>query len=166
MDKLELIKNKIFFEKEEAFNLLQTWRFKEEKIVFTNGCFDLVHRGHLEYLASAASMGNKMILGLNTDASVQKLKGLDRPINDEYSRALLLASLGYIDMIIFFGEQTPYDLINFVQPDILVKGSDYNAEDIVGYDIVKGKGGEIKTLDFIEGFSSTGIINKIIRTSK
>jgi len=166
MDKLELIKNKIFFEKEEAFNLLQTWRFKEEKIVFTNGCFDLVHRGHLEYLASAASMGNKMILGLNTDASVQKLKGPDRPINDEYSRALLLASLGYIDMIIFFGEQTPYDLINFVQPDILVKGSDYNAEDIVGYDIVKGKGGEIKTLDFIEGFSSTGIINKIIRTSK
>jgi len=166
MDKLELIKNKIFFEKEEAFNLLQTWRFKEEKIVFTNGCFDLVHRGHLEYLASAASMGNKMILGLNTDASVQKLKGPDRPINDEYSRALLLASLGYIDMIIFFGEQTPYDLINFVQPDILVKGSDYNAEDIVGYNIVKGKGGEIKTLDFIEGFSSTGIINKIIRTSK
>jgi len=166
MDKLELIKNKIFFEKEEAFNLLQTWRFKEEKIVFTNGCFDLVHRGHLEYLASAASMGNKMILGLNTDASVQKLKGPDRPINDEYSRALLLASLGYIDMIIFFGEQTPYDLIDFVQPDILVKGSDYNAEDIVGYDIVKGKGGEIKTLDFIEGFSSTGIINKIIRTSK
>jgi len=166
MDKLELIKNKIFFEKEQAFNLLQTWRFKEEKIVFTNGCFDLVHRGHLEYLASAASMGNKMILGLNTDASVQKLKGSDRPINDEYSRALLLASLGYIDMIIFFGEQTPYELINFVQPDILVKGSDYNAEDIVGYDIVKGKGGEIKTLDFIEGFSSTGIINKIIRTSK
>ncbi|MPQ48069.1 D-glycero-beta-D-manno-heptose 1-phosphate adenylyltransferase [Marinifilum sp. N1E240] len=166
MDKLELIKNKIFFEKEEAFNLLQTWRFKEEKIVFTNGCFDLVHRGHLEYLTSAASMGNKMILGLNTDASVQKLKGPDRPINDEYSRALLLASLGYIDMIIFFGEQTPYDLINFVQPDILVKGSDYSAEDIVGYDIVKGKGGEIKTLDFIEGFSSTGIINKIIKTSK
>ncbi|NOU60871.1 D-glycero-beta-D-manno-heptose 1-phosphate adenylyltransferase [Marinifilum caeruleilacunae] len=163
MDKLQLIKNKIIFKKEDAYNLLQTWRFKEEKIVFSNGCFDIVHRGHLEYLASAASMGNKMIIGLNTDASTQRLKGPTRPINDEYSRALLLASLGFVDMVILFEEDTPYNLIDFVQPDILVKGSDYNAEDIVGYDIVKAKGGEIKTLDFIQGFSSTGIIKKIQR---
>jgi rfaE bifunctional protein nucleotidyltransferase chain/domain len=161
MNKLDIIKNKIITNKEDAFNLLQMWRFKEENIVFTNGCFDIVHRGHLEYLALAASMGNKLIIGLNTDASVQELKGPTRPINDEYSRALLLASLGFVDMVIFFSEETPYDLIKFVQPDTLVKGSDYNAEDIVGYDIVKAKGGEIKTLDFIEGFSSTGIINKI-----
>lgn len=163
MDKLQLIKNKIITKKEDAFNLLQTWRFKEEKIVFSNGCFDIVHRGHLEYLASAASMGNKMIIGLNTDSSTQRLKGPTRPINDEYSRALLLASLGFVDMVILFEEDTPYNLIDFVQPDILVKGSDYKAEDIVGYDIVKAKGGEIKTLDFIEGFSSTGIIKKIQR---
>ncbi|MDQ2179639.1 D-glycero-beta-D-manno-heptose 1-phosphate adenylyltransferase [Marinifilum sp. D714] len=161
MDKLQLIKDKIIFKKEDAFNQLQTWRFKEEKIVFSNGCFDIVHRGHLEYLASAASMGNKMIIGLNTDSSTQRLKGPTRPINDEYSRALLLASLGFIDMVILFEEDTPYNLIDFVQPDVLVKGSDYKAEDIVGYDIVKAKGGEIKTLDFIEGFSSTGIIKKI-----
>lgn len=163
MDKLKLIKDKIIFKKEDAFNLLQTWRFKDEKIVFSNGCFDIIHRGHLEYLASAASMGNKMIIGLNSDSSTQKLKGPSRPIIDEYSRALLLASLGFVDMVILFEEDTPYNLIDFVQPDILVKGSDYQAEDIVGYDIVKAKGGEIKTLDFIEGFSSTGIIKKIQR---
>ncbi|GAB7089166.1 D-glycero-beta-D-manno-heptose 1-phosphate adenylyltransferase [Marinifilum fragile] len=161
MNKLQLIKDKIIFKKEDAFNRLQTWRFKDEKIVFSNGCFDIVHRGHLEYLASAASMGNKMIIGLNTDSSTQRLKGPTRPINDEYSRALLLASLGFVDMVILFEEDTPYNLIDFVQPDVLVKGSDYKAEDIVGYDIVKAKGGEIKTLDFIEGFSSTGIIKKI-----
>lgn len=161
MDKLALIKSKIISTKEEAFNLLQTWRFKEEKIVFSNGCFDIVHRGHLEYLATAASMGTKMIIGLNSDSSTKRLKGPSRPINDEYSRALLLASLGFVDMVILFEEDTPYNLINFVQPDILVKGSDYKAEDIVGYDVVKAKGGEIKTLDFIEGFSSTGIIKKI-----
>ncbi|WP_218186260.1 hypothetical protein [Marinifilum fragile] len=102
-----------------------------------------------------------MIIGLNTDSSTQRLKGPTRPINDEYSRALLLASLGFVDMVILFEEDTPYNLIDFVQPDVLVKGSDYKAEDIVGYDIVKAKGGEIKTLDFIEGFSSTGIIKKI-----
>ena len=166
MNKLDIIKNKIFSTKEDAYNLLQTWRFKENKIVFTNGCFDIVHRGHLDYLASASSMGNKLIIGINTDASVQKLKGPDRPIIDEYSRAFLLASLGFVDMVIYFGEQTPYNLIDFVKPDLLVKGSDYQAKDIVGYDIVKAKGGEIKTLDFLEGFSSTGIIKKIINTTK
>jgi rfaE bifunctional protein nucleotidyltransferase chain/domain len=166
MNKLDIVRNKIISHKEDAYKTLQTWRFKENKIVFTNGCFDLVHQGHLNYLASAASMGNKLIIGLNTDASVQKLKGPNRPIIDEYSRAFLLASLGFVDLIIFFEEQTPYELIQFVQPDILVKGSDYKAEDIVGYDIVKAKGGEIKTLDFLEGFSSTAIIKKIIRTTK
>ncbi len=164
MSKLEIIKNKIHADKETAYAALQTWRFKEEKIVFTNGCFDIVHRGHLEYLAEASNLGHKLIIGLNTDASVQRLKGPNRPINDEYSRAFLLASLGFVDKVIFFEEETPYDLIKFVQPDYLVKGSDYKAEDIVGYDIVKAKGGEIITLDFIEGFSSTGIINRILNT--
>lgn len=164
MNKLDIIKNKIFTKQNSAFATLQTWRFKEEKIVFTNGCFDIVHRGHLEYLAQASNLGHKLVMGLNTDNSVQRLKGPNRPINDEYSRALLLASMSFIDMVIFFDEETPYDLIKFVQPDVLVKGSDYEAEDIVGYDIVKAKGGEIRTLDFIDGYSSTSIINKIINT--
>ncbi|MFA8435952.1 MAG: D-glycero-beta-D-manno-heptose 1-phosphate adenylyltransferase [Marinifilaceae bacterium] len=166
MDHLEHIKSKIFSNKEDAIGNLQLWRFKDEKIVFTNGCFDLIHRGHLEYMAQTASLGTKLVIGLNTDTSVQRLKGPQRPINDEYSRALLLASLKFVDMVILFDEETPYDLIQFVQPDILVKGSDYQAEDIVGYDIVKAKGGEIKTIDFIEGFSSTGIINRIKSTSE
>lgn len=166
MDHLNHIKSKIITKKEDAYNMLQMWRFKEEKIVFTNGCFDLIHRGHLEYLAQTAALGTRLVIGLNTDASVQKLKGPNRPINDEYSRALLLASLSFVDMVIYFGEQTPYELIRFVQPDYLVKGSDYSAEDIVGYDIVTAKGGEVKTIDFIEGFSSTGIIKKIQETNE
>ncbi len=161
MDKFKIVTDKIIKQKSVASPLLAEWQNNQQKIVFTNGCFDLVHRGHLEYLAKAASMGDKLIIGLNTDASVKRLKGENRPINDEYSRALLLASLGFVDMVVFFEEDTPYDLIQFVQPDILVKGSDYKAEDIVGYDIVKAKGGTIETLDFVTGFSSTAIIEKI-----
>lgn len=161
MSKLDIIKSRIIENKEDCLQTLQYWRFKDEKIVFTNGCFDIIHRGHLEYLAKASDMGSKLIIGVNTDLSVRTLKGDTRPIIDEYSRCQLLASLAYVDMVILFGEQTPYELIKYVQPDILVKGSDYNAEDIVGYDIVKAKGGEIKTLDFLEGFSSTKIIDKI-----
>ena len=124
MDKLKQIKDKIILKKEDAYNLLNTWKFKEDKIVFSNGCFDIIHRGHLEYLASAASLGNKMIIGLNSDSSTQRLKGPSRPINDEYSRALLLASLSFVNLVILFEEDTPYNLINFIQPDILVKGGD------------------------------------------
>ena len=151
------IKSKIFIKKEEFNPTL----FEGKKIVFTNGCFDIVHRGHIEYLAKASEMGEKMVLGLNTDNSVKRLKGENRPVNDEYSRALLLASFEFIDAVILFEEDTPYELIKHVQPDYLVKGSDYNPEDIVGYDIVKAKEGEVKTLDFVEGFSSTSIIEKI-----
>ncbi len=161
MDKFKIVTDKVIKQKQDAASLLEQWQKNNQKIVFTNGCFDLVHRGHLEYLAKAASMGDKLIIGLNTDASVRRLKGESRPINDEYSRALLLASLGFVDMVVFFEEETPYNLIQFVQPDILVKGSDYKTEDIVGYDIVKAKGGAIKTLDFVPGFSSTSIIEKI-----
>jgi len=141
MSKVELIKNKIISIKEDASQLLAYWNFKEENIVFTNGCFDLVHRGHLEYLAKASDLGSKLVIGVNTDASVSKLKGPSRPINDEYSRCMMLASLGFVDLVVLFSEETPYKLIEFVQPDVLVKGSDYNAEDIVGYDIVSQKGG-------------------------
>lgn len=161
MKQLEYINNKIVKDWSSVKSTLSLWNFHGEKIVFTNGCFDIVHQGHLDYLSKAKDMGARLVIGLNTDTSVKRLKGLERPINNEYSRALLLAAFEFTDMIIFFEEDTPYELIKFIQPDILVKGNDYKPEDIVGYDILKAKGGEVKTLDFIDGFSSTSIIDKI-----
>lgn len=161
MDYLSFIENKIVTEKETLKNTLSQWQFKEEKIVFTNGCFDIVHRGHIEYLAKAASLGTKLIIGLNSDSSVCKLKGPGRPVNDEHARALLLSSLLFVDKVCLFNEDTPLELIRYIQPDILVKGSDYKPENIVGYDIVKNKGGEIITIDFVQGYSSTSILAKI-----
>lgn len=161
MDYLSYINSKIVKNKEDIHNILSQWQFQSEKIIFTNGCFDIVHRGHVEYLAQAASLGSKLVIGLNTDDSVRRLKGECRPINDEYARALLLASFVFVDKVIFFGEDTPLELIRYVQPDILVKGGDYKPESIVGYDIVKAKGGEIATIDFVKGFSSTSILNKL-----
>lgn len=161
MDYLPFIEKKIAYTAKEAENTLSLWRFKDDKIVFTNGCFDILHRGHIEYLAKAASLGTKLVIGLNTDASVKRLKGDSRPINDENARALLLASLVFVDKVILFDTDTPRDLIDFVQPDVLVKGGDYKPEEIAGYDIVKAKGGEIVTLDFVEGYSTTSLIEKM-----
>ena len=161
MDYLPFIEKKIAYTAKEAEKTLSLWRFKDDKIVFTNGCFDILHRGHIEYLAKAASLGTKLVIGLNTDASVKRLKGDSRPINDENARALLLASLVFVDKVILFDTDTPRDLIDFVQPDVLVKGGDYKPEEIVGYDIVKAKGGEIVTLDFVEGYSTTSLIEKM-----
>ncbi|TAJ13282.1 D-glycero-beta-D-manno-heptose 1-phosphate adenylyltransferase [Marinilabiliaceae bacterium JC017] len=163
MKHIEQIKSKIAGQKTAA-ELVGNWQAKGEKVVFTNGCFDIVHRGHVDYLSRAADLGQRMVLGLNTDASVARLKGPDRPIVDEESRAILLAALQFIDLVVFFDEDTPYELIKAVQPDILVKGSDYKAEDIVGYDIVTGRGGTVETISFVEGFSTTNIIDKIIKT--
>ena len=161
MDYLPFIEKKIAYTAKEAENTLSLWRFKDDKIVFTNGCFDILHRGHIEYLAKAASLGTKLVIGLNTDASVKRLKGDSSPVNDENARALLLASLVFVDKVILFDTDTPRDLIDFVQPDVLVKGGDYKPEEIVGYDIVKAKGGEIVTLDFVEGYSTTSLIEKM-----
>ncbi len=130
-------------------------------IVFTNGCFDIIHQGHIDYLSKAASLGDYLIIGLNTDASVQRLKGPERPVQDEKSRAMILASFFFVDLVVYFDEDTPYELIKAVQPDILVKGSDYHPEDIVGYDIIKAKHGKVKTIPFLEGYSTSDIINKI-----
>ena len=145
----------------DAEVIVKEWASKGEKTTFTNGCFDIVHRGHIDYLSKAKDLGTKLILGLNTDASVQRLKGPQRPVVDEQSRAILTAALQFIDLVVFFDEDTPYELIKTLQPDILVKGSDYKAEDIVGYDIVKAKGGQVITIDFVEGFSSSSIVEKI-----
>ena len=161
MDYLPFIEKKIAYTAKEAENTLSLWRFKDDKIVFTNGCFDILHKGHIEYLAKAASLGTKLVIGLNTDASVKRLKGDSRPVNDENARALLLASLVFVDKVILFDTDTPRDLIDFVQPDVLVKGGDYKPEEIVGHDIVKAKGGEIVTLDFVEGYSTTSLIEKM-----
>ena len=160
MEQLKIIKSKIFTEK-SIKSLLSIWKFKEQKIVFTNGCFDLLHLGHIDYLSKAANLGDILIIGLNTDNSTSKLKGPNRPITDENSRAMILASLKFVDAVIFFDKDTPYNLIDFIQPDILVKGSDYKAEDIVGYDIVKAKGGAIETIDFLDGYSTSLIEEKI-----
>lgn len=156
---LEKIENKII-KPDQIDRLLSFWRFKEEKIVFTNGCFDILHYGHLNYLSKAADLGSKFIVGLNSDNSVRTLKGPSRPINGEMERGFLLAGFNFVDAIIIFDEETPFELIKRVQPDILVKGGDYKIETIVGYDIVKAKGGKVLTIDFVEGFSSTNIIEK------
>lgn len=158
---LPFINKKITKTQEDLFRILSLWRFKNEKIVFTNGCFDILHKGHIEYLAKAASLGTKLIIGLNSDASVKRLKGESRPVNNENDRAILLAALSFVDQIVIFDTDTPRDLIQYVQPDILVKGGDYNPQEIVGYDIVKAKGGEVVTIDFIEGYSTTILLNKI-----
>ena len=131
------------------------------KIVFTNGCFDLVHRGHIEYLSQASDLGDIMIIGLNTDKSVSRIKGPHRPLQDEKSRALVLAAMSFVDYIVLFDENTPRSLIEAIQPDILVKGADYKIEDVVGYDIVLAKGGKVQTIDLTEGYSTSQIEEKI-----
>jgi len=163
MKRLEIIRKKIFTYSDPDFSRMVTiWQFQGKKIVFTNGCFDILHLGHIDYLAAASELGDLLVIGLNTDQSVSKIKGNNRPIQDEISRAFVLASLGFVDAVVFFGEDTPYNLIKTIQPDILVKGADYKPEDIVGYDIVKNKGGEVVTIEFLEGYSTTAIEKKIL----
>lgn len=161
---LEKVQAKIYKSAFQSLSLLEVWRKNKEQIVFSNGCFDILHQGHVVYLAKAAELGTKLVVGLNTDASVKRLKGENRPINGEQERALLLAALEFIDMVIFFEEDTPYELIKTLQPDVLVKGADYNPKDIVGYDIVMAKGGKVETILLEEGFSTSGIIEKIEKT--
>lgn len=145
-----------------AFDKIELWKQMGEKVVFTNGCFDILHVGHVDYLEKARSLGNKLVVGLNTDASVRcQNKGPERPINDEYSRARLLASLFFVDLVVFFEEETPYDIISYLKPSVLVKGDDYVIENIVGADIVMANGGEVKTIPLVKGYSTTSIINKI-----
>ena len=157
MKHLEKIYDKIL-NRESLEDKLNLWRKDGKTIVFSNGCFDILHRGHVEYLSKAADLGDILIIGLNTDASVKRIKGPSRPVNDEKARAVVLAALEFVDAIMFFDEDTPYNLIKNVQPDVLVKGKDYKAEDIVGYDIVTNKGGKVETIELVEGFSTTNIL--------
>ena len=151
------------FEFEDAVDHLSLLKNEGIKIVFTNGCFDLLHKGHITYLEKAKSLGDCLIVGLNSDASVKRLKGPGRPIKDIESRIAVLAGLASVDMVIVFEDDTPARLIEEVKPDVLVKGGDYQIEDIVGGDFVLNYGGEVKTIEFVVGFSSSSIIQKMAR---
>ena len=160
MDKLNLLQHKILTIN-ELKPILNIWRFREKTIVFTNGCFDLIHLGHVDYLAKAAAMGNKLVIGLNSDRSTSALKGPNRPITDERSRAHILAALFFVDAVVLFDESTPLNLIQEIKPHILVKGADYAIDQIVGSDIVIANGGQVKTVEFLPGYSTTAIEEKI-----
>ncbi|HMA68696.1 MAG TPA: D-glycero-beta-D-manno-heptose 1-phosphate adenylyltransferase [Candidatus Mcinerneyibacterium sp.] len=136
------------------------------KKVFTNGCFDILHVGHVRYLKKAREMGDCLIIGLNSDSSVRRIKGDKRPIVPEDERAEMLLSLEYVDYVVFFEEETPYLLIKDIKPDILVKGGDWDVKDIVGSDLVKKAGGTVKNISYIDGKSTTNIINKILENYK
>lgn len=150
----------------EAVQLVLGWQQQGQRIVFTNGCFDLLHLGHVDYLEKARQLGDKLVVGVNTDASVSRLKGPDRPLQDEMSRARIMASLLFTDIVVLFGEETPYELIKAINPDILVKGDDYAIQNIVGHDLVLEKGGEVKTITLVKGYSTSGIVNKINKQLK
>ena len=160
MSHLNKINSKIF-SLDDLKNQVNSWKKAGEDIVFTNGCFDIIHRGHIEVLAQTADLGDRLIIGLNSDSSIQKLKGEDRPIMTENSRAILLAALSFVDAVILFPEDTPINLISTLLPEILAKGGDYEIETIVGHEIVQNNGGQVILVPFVEGFSSTTIIDKI-----
>lgn len=158
MTNLDILQQRIYdtgrLEKQVAI-----WRFLQKKIVFTNGCFDLIHPGHISYLSQAADLGDVLIIGLNTDTSVRELKGKGRPVIPQEGRALTLSAMRFVDAIVLFDEPTPIELIRLVQPDILVKGKDYKTEEIVGYDFVIKSGGKVVTIDLLEGYSTTAILD-------
>lgn len=160
MNKQEILNKKIVSGIELSRTLVVA-RLMNKKIVFTNGCFDIIHRGHIEYLMEAANQGDILIVGLNSDASVKQLKGHGRPVQDQETRAKILSSMFFVTYVVIFDEETPHRLISETQPDILVKGGDYKIENIVGYDIVKAKGGKVLTIPFVDGHSTTSLIQKL-----
>lgn len=161
IDTLEKLAQQKVYNDQNISQLIAKWKKDGEKIVFTNGVFDLLHIGHLSYLLKAASLGTKLIIGLNADSSVKRLKGETRPINPENSRASILAAMFFVDAVIIFEEDTPLRLIKEVLPDVLVKGADYQIENIVGAKEVQENGGEVQTIEFVDDHSSTKLIQKI-----
>jgi rfaE bifunctional protein nucleotidyltransferase chain/domain len=145
----------------ELILLVNRWKFKNETVVFTNGCFDIIHRGHIEYLAASADLGTKLIIGLNSDKSIQKLKGPARPVNTELDRALSLGALKFVDALVIFEEDTPLKLINAIQPHVLVKGGDYSVNTIVGASEVLSHGGRVEIIPFTTGYSTTQLIEQL-----
>jgi rfaE bifunctional protein nucleotidyltransferase chain/domain len=148
---------------EQAIETVKVWSIQDE-IVFTNGVFDLIHPGHVLYLEEAKNLGNRLIVGLNSDHSAKRLgKGSNRPINDENSRALVIAALESVDLVILFDQDTPLDLITTLKPNVLVKGGDYTIDQIVGAESVIANGGKVQSLPFVEGYSTTAIEQKILK---
>ena len=146
----------------QGIELRKQWKANGDKVVFTNGCFDILHLGHVDYLEKSSEFGTKMIVAVNSDASVRTLeKGVERPVNAEYARARLIAALGFVSMVIIFGEPTPLELIHSLSPDVLVKGDDYTIETIVGAKEVIAAGGEVKTIALVPDYSTTKIIQKL-----
>jgi D-glycero-beta-D-manno-heptose 1-phosphate adenylyltransferase len=160
MNNLETIRSKICT-LDQIRNRCNLWRDEGKKIVFSNGCFDLLHLGHLEYLAKARECGDILVIGMNSDTSVQRLKGKGRPVNDQQTRSMFLASLSFVDAVVLFEEDTPRHLIQALMPDILVKGNDYTIDQIAGSDLVAANGGKTLTIELTEGYSTTGLIERI-----
>ncbi len=165
METLDYLKSKIFT-RETIVKQCHVWRFLNKKIIFTNGCFDILHLGHIEYLSKAKDLGGKLIIGMNSDASTGRLKGPARPLQDEYSRSMVLSALVFVDAVVSFDEDTPYELIRAIGPDILVKGKDYAPEEIAGHDIVTAGGGQVITIELTPGYSTTAIEKKILSSGK
>jgi rfaE bifunctional protein nucleotidyltransferase chain/domain len=148
--------------KEEALRVINGQRLKGRKIVFTNGVFDILHPGHVDYLSQARDLGGCLVLGLNTDDSVRRLnKAPNRPINSETARAAVLAALASVDLVVLFNEDTPLELIGYLKPDVLVKGNDYKVDEIAGADVVRKYGGVVITIPLLEGFSTTGLVERL-----
>ncbi len=145
----------------EAKLLTNKWRADELKVVFTNGCFDILHLGHVDYLEKARTLGDKLIVGINNDDSVRRLKGNSRPVNDLNARSRMLAALDFVDAVVPFEEDTPLALIRSILPDVLIKGDDYTIENIVGADVVIQSGGSVETIALVKGYSTTALINKL-----
>lgn len=159
---MDLIQLKIVTEYEGQL-LVRKWKDEGQQIVFTNGCFDILHVGHIDSFERAKHLGTKLVVGVNSDASVRRLKGPGRPVNDENARLRMLAALDFVDAVIKFNEDTPERIIKMLLPDVLVKGKDYKKSNVVGADIVIENGGRVETLELLEGYSTSGIIEKIRR---
>ncbi len=144
----------------QAIDKVQLWKDQGLEVVFTNGCFDILHLGHVDYLEKAKSLADKLVVALNTDDSVKRLKGNARPVNPQVARARVLAALEFVDLVLFFEQDTPLQVIEALLPDILVKGSDYAIDQIVGAQIVLDNGGKVLTIDLVEGYSTTAILEK------
>jgi rfaE bifunctional protein nucleotidyltransferase chain/domain len=155
------IKDKVYTDINLAIQKIQEWKNEGKKIVFTNGCFDLIHIGHVLYLEEAKNLGDILVVAANSDASVSKLKGSHRPIKDQYNRSHILAALQSVDMVLIFEEDTPFELIAAILPDILVKGGDWSVDQIVGSEVVLSHGGTVQSLQFLDGYSTTALEKKI-----
>ena len=145
----------------QTIDKVRRWKESGEKIVFTNGCFDILHAGHIHLLTEAKNLGDRLLIGLNSDQSVQNLKGPDRPLNPEYARASVLESLSMVDGVTIFQEDTPHELVKEIIPHVLVKGGDYSIENVVGADTVRASGGEVVLIPILKGYSTSDLITRI-----